>query len=192
MKSLKTLNTLTKIGKIFSKVVFILSIVGGAFCIAGSVITFLCHLIGLSDFDMLEETGLSMLSSSVMCFGGIVSCAGEAVLAKFAEIYFTNEEKRGTPFTYEGSKECLRLGILAIAIPFGTNIVSSVITAIGIALTNNDDGNVEVSTSIELGLMFILASVVFKYGADVIAEKNNAEVKADEALEAETFENKEE
>ena len=41
-------------------------------------------------------------------------CAGEAVLAKFAEHYFKRELTDGTPFNLGGAKELMRLGILTI------------------------------------------------------------------------------
>ena len=64
---------------------------------------------------------------------GIVLCAAEAVLSKFAELYFKNELADGTPFTMRDAKELMRLGILTIIIPLGMVIVCS----IGVAIADN-------------------------------------------------------
>ena len=64
---------------------------------------------------------------------GIVLCAAEAVLSKFAELYFKNELADGTPFTMRGAKELMRLGVLTIMIPLGMVIVCS----IGVAIADN-------------------------------------------------------
>ena len=36
---------------------------------------------------------------------GMVFCAAEAILSKFAELYFKNELADGNPFTLHGAKE---------------------------------------------------------------------------------------
>ena len=58
--------------------------------------------------------------------GWLILCAGEAVLAKFAEAYFVHELKAGTPFTLAGAKELLRLGVLAIALPAGSHLAANI------------------------------------------------------------------
>ena len=60
----------------------------------------------------------------------MVVCAGEAVLAKFAEVYFQNELQAETPFTLAGAKELLRLGILTITIPTGCAVAESIVEGV--------------------------------------------------------------
>lgn len=60
----------------------------------------------------------------------MILCAGEAVLAKFAEHYFKRELVDGTPFDLGGAKELRRLGILAICIPIGTQMLAEIIYAV--------------------------------------------------------------
>ena len=52
-----------------------------------------------------------ILSIAGVC-GWLIVCAGQAVLAKFAETYFKNKLQAGTPFTFGGAKELLRLGVM--------------------------------------------------------------------------------
>ena len=46
-----------------------------------------------------DDSGYSVESIGAALAAGMVVCAGEAVLAKFAERYFANEMKAETPFT---------------------------------------------------------------------------------------------
>lgn len=101
---------------------------------------------------------------------GIVLCAGEAVLCKFAENYFTRELATGTPFTFDGSKEMIRLGILTICIPIATQIVASIIYGI-FKLAQIDvapvESNAFSSGSVGLGIMFIVSGLLCRHGAEV-------------------------
>lgn len=107
---------------------------------------------------------------------GIVLCAAEAVLSKFAEIYFKNELADGTPFTLRGAKELMRLGILTISIPLGMVIVCS----IGVAIADNFFPEIEKLSydgyaSVGLGVMMILSSLFCRYGAEVCDGKASLE-----------------
>ena len=99
---------------------------------------------------------------------GMILCAGEAVLAKFAEHYFKRELADGTPFDLGGAKELMRLGILAICIPIGTQIIAEIVYAVmeqtlrGVAPLQLDH-----SGSVALGVMFIVMSLGCRYGAEL-------------------------
>ena len=54
-----------------------------------------------------SDYGYNIKSITAALSGWMVICAGEAVLAKFAEVYFKNELTAGTPFTLAGAKEML-------------------------------------------------------------------------------------
>lgn len=102
---------------------------------------------------------------------GMVFCAAEAVLSKFAELYFKNELADGNPFTLRGAKELMRLGILTIAIPLGTVIVSS----IGVSIADNFFLEIEKLSydgysSVGLGIMMIVSSLLCRYGAEMRSE----------------------
>lgn len=52
------------------------------------------------------------------------------MLAKFAEHYFKRELADGTPFDLGGAKELMRLGILAICIPIGMQMIAEIVYAV--------------------------------------------------------------
>lgn len=176
MKTLNTIQTLSKIGKIFSKVLFILCVIGGIFCLVGILEISFVHnglkIGGVTIHSIIEQSGAIDKSTwyGVMATG-IVLCAGEAVLCKLAEMYFKNELKAGTPFTFDGAKELMRLGIFTICIPLGTDIVVGIISSvIGRAYQLTNVLDINHSAQIGLGVMFIVTSLLCRYGAEIIQQ----------------------
>jgi len=109
--------------------------------------------------------------------GAMILCIGQTVLAKFAETYFRNELTAGTPFTVDGAKELLRLGILTICIPLGCLIVSEIVSGIMAGFLNCDDLlKIENGGSVTMGVMFIIMSVLCRYGTELEMEKNSARI----------------
>lgn len=174
MKSLDTIQKLSKIGRVLSKIAFVFSVVGICGCIAG--LLSLCFgngsLIKIGGVTLhalvSEEYGYNIKSICAVLSGWMAVCAGEAVLAKFAEHYFKRELADGTPFTFAGAKEMQRLGILTICLPIGTQIVAEIVHAVmeqtiqGVApLQLNND------SSVTLGIMFIVLSLICRYGAEL-------------------------
>lgn len=102
----------------------------------------------------------------------MILCAGEAVLAKFAEVYFKNELRAETPFTLAGAKELLRLGILTLAIPTGCAVAGSIIEGIIAGFMKVEQAAMDMyfdnEASIVLGMMFILGSLLCRYGAELM------------------------
>ncbi len=171
-KSLKTIQTFAKIGKVIANIIFIFSIIGAiASIIAVSTIASIQNLEfeGQTVVGLVESTGISFVTTVFSCASSIVTCIGAAVISKFAVIYFTNELDDGTPFTYAGSKELLRLGILSVAIPMATS------TVLGIAFIITklfwpplaEDAISGEPLSIGVGILLIVMSVVFKHGAEL-------------------------
>ena len=174
MKSLHTIQTLAKVGKVLSKVVFVFCIIG----IVGSLMGLLSlALVGsealiiggipiTSGIENAAEVSVEMMC--VTMIAGMISCIGDVVLAKYAERYFNNELAAGTPFTLEGANELYRLGILAIAIPLGTMIIESIIYGVASAIMEGLDGmDYSNDVSISLGITFIIISIIFRYGAEL-------------------------
>lgn len=178
MKELKIIQTFAKIGKVLSKIMFACSIVSLCMCIAG----ILCVAIGFGVIEIGEITLKTIIGDAfevetgtlyAYLAAGIVICLGEAILAKFATHYFVRELADGTPFTIGGAKDLLRLGILKICIPLGTYILAKIVYAIVSSFTNNINSfDMSNDISISLGVMFIVISVICKYGA-VLNDKEN-------------------
>lgn len=172
MNTLKSMQTLAKIGKVFSKIIFVCCVVGFCGCIVGIVSLALgaetFKLGGVTIHSMIEnEAGLNLPTLYASMAVGLLFCAAEAVLCKFAEAYFKHELADGDPFTLRGAKELLRLGVLTIAIPLGAALVCS----IGIAVADNfypglDKMAAGEYSSVGLGIMMIVLSLFCRYGAE--------------------------
>lgn len=178
MKSLYAIQKLSKIGKILSKIALIFSVIGFCGCIAGLLSLSigngsLIKIGGVTLHGLISvEYGYNIKSISAALSGWMIVCAGEAVLAKFAEVYFKNELKAETPFTLAGAKESLRLGILTLAVPTGCAVAGSIVEGIVVGFMQVEkaaamDVCVDNAASIALGIMFILGSLLCRYGAEL-------------------------
>lgn len=85
---------------------------------------------------ILSDVGVNAANFAAALSGWMIVCAGEAVVAKFAEIYFKNELQAETPFTIGGAKELQRLGILVIAVSVFCNAAGVLIEGVISGLTN--------------------------------------------------------
>ena len=176
MKTLKTIQTLSKIGKVLSKIMFIFCIIGFCGCIVGILSMALgapTLKIGGVTLESILNTEAEVTIGTVYAAmaAGMILCAGEAVLAKFAEHYFKRELADGTPFTFAGAKAMLRLGILTICLPIGTQIIAEIIHAV-IEQAMQDVAPLRLDSvgSVALGVMFIVMSLICRYGADMYEE----------------------
>ena len=173
MNTLKTIQILSKIGRIISKIIYICCAVG--FC--GCVVGIISLAVGGEVFKLGDVTVYSIIENyahmsipalyTAMAVGMVLSAA-EAVLCKFAEVYFRNEIADGTPFTMRGAKELMRLGILTVAIPLGAEIICS----IGVAIADNffpEIGELSFDgfASVGLGVMMIVSSLLCRHGAEL-------------------------
>ena len=93
-----------------------------------------------------------------------VACAISGVLLWFAHGYLAHELADGTPFTDGGATELRRLGVLTIVLPLAGLIVRSIPY---IALDVSAPYGLDNASSVVLGVVLIIASVVFRYGAEL-------------------------
>lgn len=183
MKTLNTIQSLAKIGKILSKIIFIFCIVGFCCCIAGIISTAsgvkALNLSGISIESILsDKAGIGIDSIYASLTVAMILCAGEGVLAKFAEHYFKHELADGTPFTLGGAKELQRLGILTICIPLGSQIIAEIVhSAMAEALTGVAPISLDNAGSVALGIMFIVMSLVCRYGAEKEKQSENEQIR---------------
>ncbi len=180
MKTLKTIQVLAKIGRILSKIIFVFCIVGFCFCVAGIVsLAIGAETLKLGDVTiggLIENSsGTSLPTLYASMAVGIVFCAAEAVLCKFAEVYFKNELADGTPFTLRGAKELLRLGILTAALSLGAVIVCSAgVGAAAHTYPELEKLTISEYSSVGLGAAMIVASLLCRLGAEQAEGKQNA------------------
>ena len=171
MKELKTIQTLSKIGKVLSNIVFVFCVVGFCLCAVGAVgvaVGFDAIKLGnVTVQGLVQSDGeLSKAALVAVLTAGAIVCAAEAVLARFAVHYFARELKDGTPFTRGGARELQRLGILAICLPLGGQILAQIVCSIlAETLPNASVPDLEYSGSVGLGIMMLVMAQVCKYGA---------------------------
>ncbi len=171
-KSLKTIQTLAKIGRALCRIAWICSIIGIAGCALGifSLIVGTDEALKLGGVTIhgiiANESGLSEGSMYAAMIAGMILCIGELVLALFAEHYFNNERADGTPFTLSGAAEMQRLGILTICISLGAAALAEIAHLI-FAHAFRDVAEMHFGdyTSVGLGIAFIVVSVLLRYGA---------------------------
>lgn len=178
--SLKTIQVLAQIGRVFSKIVWICCIVGVTGCLVGIAslaagVDEILKIGGVTIYGLIEkEAGISIGTMYASMTVGMILCLGELALALFAERYFKNELKAGTPFTFDGADEMKRLGILAICISVGTTVVAEIAyQIIDAVLQNAERMHIDDFASIGLGITFLIMSVVFRYGAERNADHKN-------------------
>lgn len=177
MKSLNTIQKLCEVGKVLSKIAFVFSVIGFVGCIIGLIsLPFsnggIIKIGGVTLHELISNgNNCGSMCISATLSGWLVVCIGEAVLAKFAESYFKNELTLGTPFTFTGAKELMRLGILTLAIPTGCAVIGSIVEGIiaGFMKVENSamDMYFDNVASIALGIMFIVISLLCRYGAEL-------------------------
>lgn len=178
MKSLDTIQKLSKIGRVLSKIAFLFSVIGFCGCIAGLLsLSFgngsLIKIGGVTLHALIsEEYGYNIKSITAALSDWMIICAGKAVLSKFAEVYFKNELKAETPFTLVGAKGLLLLGILTLAIPTGCAVAGSIVEGIIAGFMQVEKAEAmdiyfDNAASIALGIMFILGSLLCRYGAEL-------------------------
>lgn len=181
MKTLKTIQILSKIGKIFSKIIYICCIVGIVGCVVGMLAMGVAQesikLGGVTLHSILQaEAGVSTGTIWAAMAVGVILCVGEFVVAYMAHRYFDHELKAGTPFTMDGAKELLYLGIFAIWIPMAAALLAQVIHGIIAEFMGNVAAiQLDGFDSVGLGVMLIVLSLFCKYGAEVKEESGRAD-----------------
>lgn len=175
---LNRIQKISKIAEIICKVLFILSVVGTCI-ITVSIILFLIFgnfsvKIGSIDIHNIID-GYDQITKPQLCLialRGLVESVVSAILFGFAKNYLSSEIIDGTPFTEKGSKEIFRLGVLTIALPLAALFVISVINE----LLKIESG-FEAEIPVTAGIILIIASLIFSYGADL--EKNKQKEESD-------------
>ena len=174
-KTLGTIQKLAKVGKVLSKVVFIICIVAGSlitvggilYAVAGDVVM---RIGGITIYNLIRDevsVEIGPVTVAVAMAVGVIACAAEAVLARFAELYFRRELEDGTPFTLRGAAELKRLGILAIAIPAGTSLLASIVrTVIEAVMAGASSWHIGFRVSLGMGIMLLILSLFCRYGAE--------------------------
>lgn len=173
MKTLNTLQILSKVGKVLSKIAYIFSIIGICGCGIGLAATLFgaetLKFGGVTLHSMLEsQAGISYGTVYAALSAWLILCIGELFVSRMAYRYFENELNAGTPFTADGANEMLHFGISAIWIPIVAQVLAQVAHGIIDQLMENVDKlSLSGFDGVALGVTFIVVSLLCKYGAEI-------------------------
>lgn len=171
MKSAKALAALTKIARVLSKIIFICAIVGASLCLCALLSLLLgigtLRLHGISIHSLIQQNaGVSAGTLYAAATVGALLCTGAGVLAKFAELTFLHALANKTPFCRKTAKELMRLGILTVAIPLGTQtICAGVHSLFSLRFSEVAPLSLSCDSSVALGVMFLILSLICSVGA---------------------------
>ncbi|MGM9552748.1 MAG: hypothetical protein ACI3V2_00455 [Faecousia sp.] len=183
MKSLQTIQKTFRVFQILTKIALVFSIVGAALCAVG-VLCSIVRYTGGQVFSLFGEpipffTGIEDMNQVMaVLLSDLVYLTTDAILLTFAGGYFKTEQTEGTPFTENGAKLILRLGIRCIYMPIVSIVIASVVTAIPGAEQGGDVSNLP---SVVTGIVLILASLIFRYGAELEKRSSSSVSDGEEA-----------
>ena len=177
MKTLEKIQKTIHIFEILTKIALVFSIIGAAFCAVGALCTLAWYTGGevftlfgqpITSFTGREDVNQSM----AVMLSELVFLSADAILLTFARQYLLLEQAEGTPFTRSGAEQLKKLGIRCIYLP----IVAMVIAAVVLVCLNVErGGDWDNLPSLVTGLVLILASMIFRYGAE-LEEQNHARI----------------
>lgn len=177
--NLKILQTLAKLGKIFSKIIMIFSIVATVGCAIG-LIALLVSTNNLSSMDssfyssIEAETNIPFIAAYAGCIVGLLTCPVEIINCVFAKKYFEYQLEIGTPFNEECANRMKKLGIVCIVTSLITTILTAVINVISLNGTDLiNDFEFDFASGLSLGITFIIISIILKSATQQIENQNN-------------------
>ena len=175
MKSLQTVQKTFRVFQVLTKIAFIFSVVGASICAVGALCAVTWYN-GGEVFSLFGEpvtifaSGKGLNQTLAVLLSDLVYLTADAILLAFAGRYFKAEQAEGTPFTENGANLIRKLGIRCIWMPIVAIVIASVIT---VCLGVEQSGDVSNLPSLITGVVLILASLIFRYGAE-LEEQNRS------------------
>lgn len=177
MKSLQTIQKTFRVFQILTKIAFIFSVVGASFCAVGALCAVTWYN-GGEVFSLFGEpvtifaSGKGLNRTLAVLLSELIMLVNEAILLFFAGRYLKAEQAEGTPFTENGANLIRKLGIRCIWMPIVAIVLASVVT---VCLGAEESGDVSNLPSVVTGIVLILASLIFRYGAE-LEDRNHARI----------------
>ncbi len=171
--SLTAIQKCARVFRVLVRVGLILSIAGAVFGLAALMLWIHWNnapATGIPQLDQvmqLIDRGSYYHTLSTL-IADVVGCAFGGALLWLFHRYLTHELADGTPFTFSGASELRRLGVVTIVLPLvGLCLQAIPYTVYDLSYPNR----MENGTSVLLGVALILASLVFRYGAELTRSK---------------------
>ena len=167
MEQLQRIQKTFRVFQLLTKIAYVFSIVGAVFCAVGALCAFSWYS-GGQVFSLFGEPVTIFSSDRAMnemlavLLADFVMVTAEAILLSFAGRYLKAEQADGTPFTVTGAEQLKKLGIRCIWLPIVAMVVASVIS---VSFGVEDIDAVSNLPSVATGIVLILASMIFRYGA---------------------------
>ena len=167
MEQLQKIQKAAHVFEILTKIAYIFSIVGAVLCAVGALCAF-SYASGGQVFSLFGEpvtifsTTRPMTETMAVMLADFVMLVTEAILLSFALRYLRAEQADGTPFTVSGADTLKKLGIRCIWMPIVAMVLASVIGECYNVENLSIDSNLP---SLATGVVLILASMLFRYGA---------------------------
>ncbi len=172
-KNLTMIQKCARVFRVFVRVGMILSIAGSVFGLAATVLWVRWNNApadGVTQLDQLMQLVQQgdYYQTLAALIADTIACAFGAVMLSFALSYLTRELSDGTPFVDDTALQLRRLGVLTIVLP----IVSVVLQMVPYAVFDlSAPDRLDNADSVILGVVLILASLVFRYGAELAQSK---------------------
>ncbi len=180
MKSLQTIQKVFHVFRILTQIAMVLTFIWAGLSALGLLFVIILHFGGnIAGTDTSWLFNMTGTENTAQVMGILIN---ETVLAltngallTYTLRYFRTEEKDGTPFTKRGADEIMRLGLLNIALPIVTAIAVAIISAI-FAVPKGSVSDWSNLDSLTVGIFMILASLIFRYGADLEGDNGNSDI----------------
>lgn len=171
MKSLRTIQKTFHVFQILTKIAMVLSFVWAGLAALGILCGAVWYhggtVVGASRevlFSLTKTGGLTEMTGTLLA--DFIFALTDGVLLAFALAYFRAEQADGTPFTKRGAVRIRRLGIRTIVLPLVAVILAAVVAVI-FDLPQGVGADWGTLTSMSMGIVLILASLIFQYGAEL-------------------------
>lgn len=171
MRSLETIQKTFRVLQILTKIAMILSFVFAGLAALGTLCGVVWYnggtVIGADRELMYTLTASGSLTKMIgILLADTIAALTDGILFAFAYRYFKSEQADGTPFTHRGAEQIKRLGIRTIVLPLVATILSAVVCAV-FGLPQNDGNYWSNAPDLAMGIVLILAGIIFRYGADL-------------------------
>ena len=175
MKSLQTIQRIFRVLQVLTKIAMILSFIWAGLAALG----LLCGVVWYSGGNVVGVNRELLYSLTVT--GGLTEMIGtlltdtiwaltDGVLLIFALRYFQAEQADGTPFTKHGAEQMKHLGIRTMVLPLVAAILVAIVREL-FGLLQNAGADWSNLNSLTMGIVLILASLIFRYGAELETQK---------------------
>lgn len=179
MSRLQTIQKIFKVFQVFMRIamwVLILAVICSALAVVFGQIMFS----EISEWgvvkDVFEQNRLTLGKNEVLVLSlcSLILCFADCIVCMYACHYLKHERRDGTPFTEKGAIMLRKLGVLTIVFPLIAVIANIIICDVA-DLNLKGAFNWDNKESVTTGIVLLIVSVIFQYGAELKPAKLQGE-----------------